>query len=269
MLRPKNLALAKAAGPLVFHNQLINILRNCLVVSDEQFNKLNVIDYFMILLQLRLYFIDDEIVGSISCDCVKPLHVKFNISSKLEELDKVFNLKHTQKIKDHGTSFEFDLPKIRDIPTILNSNSFEGYSFLHISKINDFTVCDKTIEQRKNVYEQLPYDVISWIKTHENKLNNLQVIDYINIKCQKCNFSLNTTLDVPKMLDLLYRFFYAFDFDSCLYDYAKIAKHLNISPSYIETISPMEKMKYIDMLTENKNGESSVEELSPNSDFGF
>ena len=129
------------------------------------------------------------------------------------------------------------------------------------------------LDQRKTIFNSLPIDASKDFEEEFLKILELEIPDYINIRCPKCKYELSKPLKFSIMLDLIADYFFRFNYDACLMELALIAKKLNISPQYMANVSPMEKKKYMDIIEDQQKQESSPEGagelLTNSSEFGF
>lgn len=270
----KDIAHASPFGSKSLHYTLRKILRSKCDLSDEDFSKLTIVDYFVLLLQCRGVFIDNEISRQFNCSCENSVGLNITISTHLTEIDRIFNINHQKEIMFDGGSLTFDVPSIDDLMLFLETPSAD-LPALFFRSYNSLAFGQLTLTERKECLASLPLDQYVEFMQLYSDFNKLKVENYIFCKCGKCQKETKEDLRFSHMLDRMESILFSFDYENCVLEYAVISKKLNISVDYLETTTPFEKKKYLDFLSEGKKSEevknapSAAEELVMNSEFGF
>jgi hypothetical protein len=271
VLDQKNLAYFSKHDKHFFHFFLHRILKEKIELLENDFNKLNILDYFIILLQYRAVYVGNSITFETSCSCGKNAHIVLDISDKLEEIDQLFNIDHSHQVKYDDITVTFDVPKITDLSSFVRTHPLEWLTFF-ITSFNDIDLNTLDYENRKTIIDSLPYDTIKQLENKFLDFLKLEIPKYIFQKCLHCKHEEYTSFKFLSIFDILQSFLFNFNYDQCLLEHAIIAKKLNISPEYIEKISVVEKQKYIDIVEEQSEKITNDKNEVPtqlNSEFGF
>lgn len=270
-LDQKKLAYLSRNDKNFFHFSLQRILKDKIELPENVFNTLNLLDYFIILLQYRAVYVGNSINFETSCSCGKNALIALDIADKIESVDTVFNTIHAKEIKHDNLSIIFDVPKITDLLSFVKSDPVEWLIYF-VKSFNGIEMNTLSYDQRKTIMDSLPYDIVKELEDIFLNFLKLEVSQYIFQKCPHCKAENYESLKFISIFDILQSILFNFNYDQCLLEYAIIAKKLNLNPEYIEKISVVEKQRYIDIIQEqDEQSKSNKDEplMQLNSEFGF
>lgn len=267
VLDQKNISYLSRHDKNFFHLSMLKLLKNKCDIDSTLFNNLNLLDYFIILLQYRAIYIGDVIEFEHKCsNCDKDAKLFMTISEKLTEVDELFNKSHRTVLGD-DLKITFDVPKISTLTDFVKSDPIDWLIFF-VQNINDIDLTKMDFQQRKIIVESLPYQINNKLENLLLDFLSLEIPDYLKQKCTHCKHELKESLKFVAMFDVLQGFLYNFNHESCLIEIALLTKKLNLGNN-LENISIMEKQKYIEFIQQQEEKTPDKNEPELNTQFSF
>ncbi len=266
----KNIANYSVDSDL-FHYYVLDMLKKKIVLSENEFSKLNIVDYIMILIQYRMFYVGQKTNRSVKCEsCNEKYNVTIDYLKIATMLDQILNISHKETFQCDGLHYTFDLPKINYIPRMLN---FEMDSCLPLllDSIEYSDLSSLPEDDLNNIFVRFPNKVANnTLKFLREKMTK-KVEKVFDITCPKCKKANTIDANIYELLHIIHNSIFNFNYENCLQEYRVLSKELNMSPSYVAGISPIEKYRYIQIVMDSReNSKSESENMSvPSTEFGF
>lgn len=241
----------------------LNLDRIISSLIECDLKKINFIDYFIILINLRC-----SSVGSrISLQLTENTTGEINLS-EVEKILKEFNFKQllTPSVFE-GIEITYKLPTINDLITINKDKSEEFYSyFLNTLKIKDNLLTFTDPKEANLIFNKIPPKisgaVINKIKSIIQSFNELDLLSYSpHFKDMKLYFNFNI-----KNLCIFTKLLFGDQLLSIYENIFGLCKAGNFTPEYIENCTPGEYILFVKKLQE-LNKSNTQQPSSNNSNF--
>lgn len=242
------------------------ILRDIASLSNKQLLSLDIVDYFILLFEARINCIGNVIFVEKQSDT----KIEINLNKLLDTIKKAKEM-FLENCKQSINSIEivYKLPTILDVLTSFDTDIVNDIYPTFIKSLNiDNTYIDfesLTTHNKSNILLNLPaYLTTSFVKKtldivkQFNELNLLHNI--LQLNDQKLLFNFN-----KKNLAFIVKLLYNGNLLSVYENIFVLAKACNMSPDYIENITPGEYMIFLKKLEEL----NSKQETSNNSSESF
>ena len=243
---------------LIFLN-LNFILKDITSLTDEQILSLDIIDYFILLLETRINCIGSVIVVEKQNDT----KIEINLNKFLKTLKNAkTSFLQNNKQQFNTIDITYCLPTISEILNLVDDEKINNIYSFFIRSIN----VNETIIELKNtdnivkdiILQNLPANLTTmFIKKAVNiikQFNELNLLhDILHLNDQKLLFNFN-----KKNLAFIVKLLYNGNLLSVYENIFVLAKACNMSPNYIENITPGEYMVFLKKLEElNSKQETS------------
>ena len=233
-----------------FYN-ISNILAELTDLKIEELNQFNVIDYFLLLFEVRSLSIGSSIAAETTGE--KVIKIKLNISKFgecLKNID-VKELLQTETVDD--INIEYKLPTILDIVNIdINSQETIYKLFVKALTVKDLYIDLASIDtkSRSKILESLPAKITSHFNKRSQslitKFNNINLLSYLSgLKDKQLIFNFNIN-NLGSILKLLFG-------EQLLTLYSNIftlCNQGNLTPEYIENCTPGEYILFVKKIEE-------------------
>jgi len=233
-----------------FYN-ISTILAELTDLTFEQIIHLNVIDYFLLLFEVRSLSIGSTIAAETTGE--KVIKIKLNINKFGECLKNIniTDLLASETIDDF--IIEYKLPTVQDIVNI-DINTQETIYNLFVKTLTIKTLCiDLTTLDNKtatNILEGLPAKITSYLNKRSqsiiSKFNNINLLSYLpGVKDKQLMFNFNIS-NLGIILKLLFG-------EQLLTLYSNIfnlCSQGNLTPEYIENCTPGEYILFVKKIEE-------------------
>lgn len=266
----KNIANYSVDAKLL-HYYILELLKSNINLTPEVFAKLNIIDYVMILIQYRMFYVGQKSTNTLQCKCGNKFELAIDFLKMAHSLDEVFNISHEKIVQHDNITYSLNMPSILHVSNMIQSD-ISSWMPLIINKINDFEVSMCDINKKIEIYEHLPLEVAKEIMEYLKDKMNLRVDGLVDVSCQKCKTPYKIDTNLLNFIYLIQDIIYNFNYETCLHEYRLLAEELKLPPTYVAGISPIEKYKYIQMAIEKRETKSSNESehaMTESSEFGF
>jgi len=255
-----------------FYN-ISNILTELTNIKFEEINQLNVIDYFLLLFEVRSLSIGSSIAAETTGE--KVIKLKLNVS-KFSECLKNINIEDLlQPETVDNIIIEYKLPTIQDIVNIdINSQETVYKLFVKSLIVKDLYVDLTDIDSNTyiKILEYLPAKVASCFnKRSQNlisKFNDINLLSYLpGLKNEQLVFNFNIN-NLGSILKLLFG-------EQLLTLYSNIftlCNQGNLTPEYIENCTPGEYILFVKKIEEiNQTSKASLplDINVPTQNFGY
>lgn len=255
-----------------FYN-ISNILAELTDLNIEQINQLNVIDYFLLLFEIRNLSIGSTIAAETTGE--KVIKIQLNISKFCECLKyiDVNDLLQSETIDD--IIIEYKLPTVQDIVNIdINSQETVYKLFVKALTVKDLYIDLTSIDFKSyiKVLEYLPARVTSCFNKRSqsliSKFNDINLLSYLpGLKDKQLVFNFNID-NLGSILKLLFG-------EQLLTLYSNIftlCNQGNLTPEYIENCTPGEYILFVKKIEEiNQVSKASLplDINIPTKNFGY
>ena len=256
----------------VFYN-ISNILAELTDLKIEDINQLNVIDYFLLIFEVRSLSIGSSIAAETTGE--KVIKLKLNIS-KFGECLRNIDLKdllQTETVDD--INIEYKLPTIQDIVNIdINSQETIYKLFVKSLTVKDLYIDLTSIDSQSHIkiLEYLPAKITSHFNKRSqsliSKFNDINLLSYLpGLKDKQLVFNFNID-NLGSILKLLFG-------EQLLTLYSNIftlCNQGNLTPEYIENCTPGEYILFVKKIEEiNQISKASLPlDISvPTKNFGY
>lgn len=223
----------------------LNLYKIISSLTDSDLKKLNFIDYFIILINLRCFSVGSKINLQISENTISEINL-----IETEKILKKINLKQILSPSVfEDIEITYKLPTINDLIKINKDNSVEFYSyFLNTLKIKDNLLTFTNSEEASLIFNKIPpkisTSIINKIKSIIQNFNELDLLSYSpHFKDMKLYFNFNIK-NLCTFIKLLFN-------DQLLSIYENIfalCKLGNFTPEYIENCTPGEYILFVKKL---------------------
>jgi len=223
----------------------LNLYKIISSLTDSDLKKLNFIDYFIILINLRCFSVGSKINLQISENTTSEINL-----IETEKILKKINLKQILSPSVfEDIEITYKLPTINDLIKINKDNSVEFYSyFLNTLKIKDNLLTFTNSEEASLIFNKIPpkisTSIINKIKSIIQNFNELDLLSYSpHFKDMKLYFNFNIK-NLCTFIKLLFN-------DQLLSIYENIfalCKLGNFTPEYIENCTPGEYILFVKKL---------------------
>lgn len=244
-------------GDEIDHSILIFNLNHVLTeIVDDSIVNLNFLDYFILLLDIRMV----SIGGKITLQLNENTSLEVNLEQLVKLLKEIDLSLLEPETFENNITIHLRLPTILEISQFTNNEDF-FYYFIEKIIIHDHVLNFETIYKQK-ILNRLPakiyaslYRKIQKLVSHFNEINLLSYNIHIKEPVLLFNFNISNLCLIIKLLFgnhlmVLYENIFA------------LCKIGNFTPEYIENCNPGEYLLYVKKLEEiNKpeNGSSGVE----------
>jgi hypothetical protein len=242
---------------------LVNILTDTTTLSVDEIYNLSVLDFLIIVIELRSV----SIGGTIQLEITEQKNFKFdfNLEKAVEVIKKLQNNELVQNIdnfkivyrypsvKDYFLSAEED--KLLILKRYIKEIHISNHEFIEIFKLDDNVFIE--------LFEALPANISAKIFKHitdiVQHLNQINLLDYLINKNLSLHFSKDTFVFILQIL-----------FSKNLYPLYEnifaLAKFANLSPSYIEECTPGEYtifVKLLEQILKEQNSQQKSANILP------
>jgi len=248
-------------------NNINSILLDITNLTNIEINKLNFIDYFLLLLEIRRNNISNTILAETIDD--KSTKITINISKIINIIQ---NIKYQHLlVPDNVDSFYiyYKLPTIREI-SYIETDSLETVYGLFLKEIITNNIKIPFSNLKKNTLNELFVYFPAKLTTHLvkraeniisifNDINLLSYIPGLKDKHLMFNFNINN-------LYLLIKLLFGDQLLSLYSNIFELSKQINMSPEYIENCTPGEYgifVKKLEALNNDNNTQPSID-IQPN-----
>lgn len=245
------------------------------IVDRQNLNsiKLNLFDKFLILLQIRMFYVGTGLNFNVLCsNCNSTISVNKDLNIGLQDFE-IFE-KNYKKIESLDL-FELNL----NIPSGENLNQFiisewHDYKYLLLDSLKikniDIDYSSLSLEDKKHILNNLPKNINNIVDQYFTNLLDVKISNFISFKCPTCNHSDQFDLNFINLLTFLKKILFNFNYEEILLEIAGLSKKLNLSPEFILNCSPLERNNYV-LLVEKTEQHSETENrnVQPNTEFGF
>jgi hypothetical protein len=241
---------------LLFEN-LNNILVSITNKNVSEIEKLNIIEYFILLFEIRSISMGSSIFAETNTTPSMKLEVSVQkLIDKLKEVDN--EISKVQIVQDFV--IQYKLPTIKDIIEV-NNNNIENYYSLFVRgfyyKTKNINFENLSPETCKTVLDNLPIkisqNIFKKIEDIIKAFNNINLLSYLSgIENTTLYFNFNI-----QNLILLIELLFGMSLLSLYENSIMLCKVGNLTPEFIENSTPGEYILYIKKLQEivsvNKN----------------
>lgn len=281
-LNQKELANLAAQDTKHFHRYLTSIL------SDQYSNvgELTILEKFLILLQLRIFYVGSLINVPMICpQCEGTVSFSKNLVNDIAKFE-IFDKDFSKIFQDSGIEIKFDIPKIKEELDLLNDIS-ENWKFMFVQKIKiqhspphattEINLEDFSFSERKQIVENLDAHLTKPLNDYFNQILNLNIPNYIHAKCSHCPHTISHDLNIVNMYFFIKNILFDFNYIEILADIANISANLHLSGEFLLGTTPMERLNYKSFIKKDEDGvspsnydnDSPESVLSQNTEFGF
>lgn len=214
------------------------IISKCI---DCDISRLNIIDKFVVLLNLRCISVDDKLVHTIEKDKSK-YNINYSVYDVLNRISKMtFDKPFTTTYKLKNT----DITMTAGLPDNLFFDVTDIYTFVRMIKIgNNFYDLNRlSNKEREDIINYLPGKLVTTLLTYvSNVLDNIRKTELISIRTNmetKESESIKFYLDKTNMFTLLQLFFNE-SLTNIMIKQFLLSKQYNISCEYFDMSPPIE-----------------------------
>jgi hypothetical protein len=255
-----------------FYN-ISNILAELTDLKIDEIHQLNIIDFFLLLFEVRSLSIGSSIAAETTGE--KVIKLKLNIT-KFSECLKNINVKdllQTETVDD--INIEYKLPTIQDIVNIdINSQETIYKLFVKALTVKDLYIDLTGIDSNAHIkiLDYLPAKITSHFNKRSqsliSKFNNINLLSYLpGLKNRQLIFNFNIN-NLGSILKLLFG-------EQLLTLYSNIftlCNQGNLTPEYIENCTPGEYILFVKKIEEiNQISKASLplDVNVPTENFGY
>ena len=248
--------------PEILFLNLNNII-SCLTNLD--FKKINFIDYFIILINLRCINIGSKIIIQLSENTTGEINLL-----EIEKILKTFNFKEIlSPSKFDNVEITYKLPTINDLIKINKDKSEEFYPyFLNTLKIKENYFIFTNPKETNLIFNKIPPKVsttiINKIKSIIQNFNQLDLLSY-NPYFKDMNLYLNFNIN---NLCVFTKLLFGDQLLSIYENIFGLCKAGNFTPEYIENCTPGEYILFIKKLEELNKMNAQQHSSSNNANTG-
>lgn len=199
---------------------LNNILKNITSLTEEEILNLDLLNYLLLLVNIRILSMGNKIF-TVYQDDTKTTKLEISLNSSLIDINKCLNEFKPICYNDESISLFFNIPRVKDL---INNNTF--YLDKIVFKNNEY----KDINE--SLIDFLPAKYINIINSNCNNINkHVQNFFFYNspIKMFSINLSLNYKI-YSNIVKILFNENLASIYDNIFY----LSKICNLSSSYLE-----------------------------------
>jgi len=236
----------------------------------EEIKKLNFINYFLLLIKIRVVSAGGIIFAQLQESNTK---IEFNLNKIVDQLEKLNKIYQNKEHKIDNTLIVYDLPNVNEIYQInQNSNIDNFYScFIKSLKINNNHLCFKQFSytDKNFIFEQLPVKVTSAvIKETIECIKHFNTVNLISYLPQLKNVSLNFNFNIKNLVMFL-KFLFGDGLLTLYENIFALCKLGNFPPEYIENCTPGEYLLFVKKLEQlnsqkNVNQTRTIEDMADN-----
>lgn len=259
------------SSQLIFTNS-DSILEKITDLNLKEVQNLNIVDYFLLLFQVRQISIGDTIFLTVEDDNSQQLKINLKVQNFINQISsdsikKLFEPEVTDFCKIYYT-----VPTIQEIMYLENDSNASVYTYF-VDKI-EFTnitinLKDFSFTERENIIQKIPVKVMALLSKRVqlfiDEFNSLNLISFLNNDMFKHTvpFTFNSQI-LGFVLKLVYNTSIEFIYDS-MFALTKIA---NFSCTFLDNCTPGEFflfVKKLEMLNaqEKANSENSSIDILP------
>lgn len=256
----------------VFYN-INNVLAELSNLTFEEINKFNIIDYFLLLFEIRSLSIGSKIAAETTGEKVIKLTLDINKFCDCLKNINILDLLLPETIDDY--TFSYKLPTIFDIVNIDISSQETIYNlFVKSLAVKDtyidFTQCDSatSIKILESLPARITFNLNKRSQSIITKFNDINLLSYLpGLKDKQLMFNFNID-NLGTILKLLFG-------EQLLTLYVNIfnlCRIGNLTPEYIENCTPGEYILFTKKIEELQqiNKASQLENVNiPTNSFGY
>lgn len=243
--------------PVTLFTNLDSILSDIVNIPLEEIKKLNFLEYFILLLQIRSTSMGSVVFAETNTE--PPIKLQINIQKIIDKLKEVdTQTPKIQVIQDF--IIRYKLPTITNIIKIHN-NEISDYNNLFLQGFyfnnNCIELEDLPSDKQKNILDNLPAKISQAIfKNIENTVNTFNKINLLSYLPPTDNVYLYFNFNVQNLI-LLIELLFGMSLLSLYENYLVLCKLSNLTPEFIENSTPGEYILYIKKLQEINSANKS------------
>lgn len=258
-----------------YHSYVLGIILNC-IKNKEDFLKINIIEYILFLLKLRILSVGSEIEflmnntknkTKLTIDLKKYMFNLYNIANKIDS-DEYIISKNDFKIKINwpflNNISNFDMSETRDF------DRYQSFESSLVNYIENITISDKKINfidfnqnDRNNIFNKIPAIIKNEIeKKVLNLINDLTDQNLFGLDVlEKYKFNIYNMNFVEHI-----KIIFSYDLKSLYKEIYYLAVN-NLPPEFVFQISDFERKTFLTIIQEeNQKSDKSNESSSEYSD---
>lgn len=230
-------------------NTINNVLSNLTGINLETIKTFNFIDYFLLLLNIRCLCIGNSILAETTDN--KSLKLDINVDRLISNIHEIQYNDILRPTTIYNITVNYKLPCIANIISI----DFDSIESIYKACINEIIINNRIITisntdtfSLKTLFDKLPVKITTTINQRIQEIltlfNNVNLIKHLkDLEDKQLIFNFNI-----KNLIILVKLLFGEDLLSLYENIFNLAKIANITPVYIEDITPGEYYLFVKKL---------------------
>lgn len=220
------------------------VIRKCCKINKNKIDKLNFIDFMLLMFYIRSISIGDLAVLYANNDDDQQLKIELSLNSINNLIYDIVPRSYFDPQKIENVTILYQLPTIQEILYFENNNDISIPTFFVQSvNINNLTINlnDYSYQDREKIIKQLPVKVALQIDKYVYKLFDLFKTTNLlqNLQSEKFNKTLPFTAN-SEILSFIIKIIYNTDLENIYNGLFVLSKAANLNSAFLDNCSPGE-----------------------------
>lgn len=224
----------------VFSETICDILGKLSTHPAEFIKSLPISDVFCLLIDLRLRSMGDTVAVSLKSDD-KQISLDLNLSSIREDINKFYEPFCCSKITQKDLEIILSIPSVEMLSTKTEDEYLYFIKSVSLKK-NQFEICN--VQEASALFEKISAKVASQIISHCREF--IESVKELNLLARYKGIT-QTLGFIPTIENMLWftKLLFNEPLDTFYDNIFYLAKHVNMTPSYIESCTPGEYIYFV------------------------